>query len=235
MTTEAAKQPAVEPAKVPEVSKEPKKPNSMVKLRAFLTHTAQGKSYLIAMLTLGLTLAVFIAGVLPTLEASAKVYADNELKQSTVTELENKISILNSLVAEEAANPSLVSKLNESLPDGVVEEDLVITIAEIARKNNVTLRTIDFTPLEKNRKISQIYKTSPKLQAKYANIIVEGSTTNLTGLMKDIEANKRVFNVRTFNLSRREGRNVIDNDPVSGFALTVQTEVFYWDKNAQQL
>lgn len=226
-----------EPAKTEDkaVENPPKRSGNLTKLRAFLTHSAQGRSYLIATLTLGLIVAVLLVGIFPTLDASARVYADNELKQSVVADLTNKIDVLTSLLAEESANPTIVAKLNEKLPDGVVEEDIVITVSGLASRNSIRLRTVDFTPIEKNRKVAQIFKTNQKLQAKYANIIVEGSTTNLTNFLKELEANKRVFNVRTFNLSRREGRNVIDNDPVSGFILTVQTEVFYWDKNAQQI
>lgn len=187
------------------------------RLRNFI-ETSRGKTYTVAVVTGVLVLVLFTFGVFPSVRAIIRQVGQNEARIETLQKIEEKNQRLRQL-ANEIENKSNVSEaLNQSLPDNIQQETVIDTVTKLARKNNVSFSSVQFSRggNANNSEYNKEYIGEAGI-----NLKVVGSRTDVVQFAEDMEESIRVFNLSQLSLGRRTA-----DGPTH--ALSIQADYYYW-------
>lgn len=200
----------------------------------FFLATTQGKTYTITFLTGLLLLVMIFIALLPAASAIVAQVAENKERQAALAEMNQKLTSIRALSANEQTNRAYSVALTDILPNGFDQASVLaelLSMADQADVNLTTYRTANST--DSNPPIlRELGALGNRIGVANITLVVEGGRGQLEGLVNQLETSFRVINIKTMTMSL-----ITQQDEIfaagTAFRLTLSAEVFYWKLPAE--
>lgn len=159
----------------------------------------------------GLTLSLFavaffgLFALRPTLVTIASLTKEIRSKRETEQKLQTKINDLRQAQINYAQVASSVYLVNQALPTNSSLPEIIYQIEGLAQKNNLTLNSLTFMPVDiinKNPKQKSVSKTfSPASEIGF-DLTIKGNYENIKAFLDSLEKLRRIIIVDSFRLNQ---------------------------------
>lgn len=191
--------------------------------------TRQGQSYAVLAGTLLLVIVLFGFGVYPLVSSIVYENEQNTIRQENLNKMEQKLSTLRQLIAEDQAKKSVSVALQSVFPDDVSQVNLIQDVTDTAKTDGVVIFSFGFGDLDTKRELDKIFSTKNPLTAKTLNMAVVGSRSEIETFIADLENMRRIVNITSMSIGKNIDEPTANRDP---FRLDFQAEVYYAQKAA---
>lgn len=192
-----------------------------------LLNTRQKQSYALVAGTVLIQLLLIFGGVFPVISSILFQLEQNGTKSAILAQMETKETNLRTLINTETQKRPVTLALNAALPDGIDQSEFLDSINELAAKNSGVLIFLSFSEIPERRDLQQIFFLGSKMDGMVVTIGANGSRSGLQAFFAEVEAMRRVVNVTSFSLSRREENDLEPIKPGEEYNLNIQAELYF--------
>lgn len=157
-------------------------------------------------------LALYVFLIKPLSSEVANLRTDVSTKQTEVSTLDAKFTALESAKSSNQITEVTASQIEDKIPVGMNQDDVIRELIQIAEKNDIELNSISF---------GRAGGDEDDLEALRISASFEGSDADLINFLKAIETAKRFFKVNSISVSI----NTLDvtNFKRANFSLSIET------------
>lgn len=199
------------------------------RLNALLS-TRQNQSYALILVTIFIVLILIGVGVFPIISSILYQTEQNALKSEVLTRMETKERNLRTLISTESQKREVSLALNAALPDKLLQSEILDSLNELVERNEVELIFVSFADIQDRRVIQELFSLPNPMYAKTLTIGLNGSRSGLQEFFAELEDLRRVTNVLTVSLSRREANDLVPIPVGKEYTLNVQAEIYFTEE-----
>ena len=138
-------------------------------------------------------------------------------------------------MAQERDKQNVIGYFNTRFPEFADEGEIVRLIEMLSSRSGILVTGINFSEMESSRDLAVVFDVSGKVQARSVNISAQGSVANIQEFIEGVESRRRIFNIRSLTVNQDQPRTLADQDNPNRYALSLRTEVYFWDQSIEEL
>jgi len=176
----------------------------------------KNKFSLIALLVFLLTLFGAVFYLKPAWEEVGSLALGRDAKLSQKQELQQQLGDLQAVQQQLNASSEVSRETSlAAIPEKLEEDNLILDMANISRKNDIVLNSVNFSfPLE-----------APAGQVTLAtvNANLTGTESSLIGFLRSVEANSRKILIKSITVQLAKAEITAVGSPLANFSVNMQT------------
>lgn len=162
---------------------------------------------LVSVLLLVLAVVLLLVFVLPMRGDNEGLRAQRDQGAADLQVLEADLQELISLSEQVAGSEAVRMELLRAVPKGVLQDELLVELSELAEESGFTMNAVNFT-LPASQSDAQTVQIAANLS---------GSYEDLDGFLQDIESASRLMQVRSMNVQRTTNATVNFNLTIEAY------------------
>jgi Tfp pilus assembly protein PilO len=192
-----------------------------------LFKTPQRKTYTMTVIT-AVTVGVFLLfAIRPTFLRIAQLNREIDEKETFLSQIEQKMEILNSLIRDKQSVSVELETFELSLPLEEKTGFMVANLAEIAKKYNVDLMSIEFERPEGDLQL--VVENAEWINSTQVKVNVEGGPSSIQGFVEYLETFPRIIDVDTISYSRMDITDYSQNlDEYREMSCSINFYMYNW-------
>jgi len=176
----------------------------------------KNKFSLIALLVFVLTLLGAVFYVKPAWEEVGSLAFGRDAKLSQKQDIQQQLNDLQAVQQQLNASSEVSRETSlAAIPEKLEEDNLILDMANISRKNDIVLNSVNFS----------IPAEAPAGQVTMAtvNASLTGTESSLIGFLRSVEANSRKILVKSITVQLAKTEKTAVGSPLANFSVNMQT------------
>jgi hypothetical protein len=189
--------------------------------------SSRNKSIVVSAVTILFFILFMIIGVIPAFRSLLAQNKENNLIKETTERAQQKINTMRGMVEEQEENPEVFEALEYVIPEDVSQQDVLDTLYELAGDNVIVIGIAfpEFIPDQP----SDLPSVSGQIINVEVSMRVEGRKDVLVEYVNRLEASRKVFNLRTVQLSRKSDTQISEVGFEREYDMSLAFDYYYWD------
>lgn len=189
---------------------------------------SRSKSLFVAAMTLLFVIVFFVFGILPGIQSFLSRIEENNKIDNETSKAQMAISDFEKMQSEKQNSESLISRLNEILPESLDQPNVITEIEQIAQASGSFLQTISFSLNDNSFEINVEYGLLDQIKNTTVNITFESSYQGVSSFIRSLESSRRVFSIDFINVIKKSADAVARDGFNREYQVNLQVKYFYW-------
>lgn len=191
-----------------------------------LTETPERKTYTVAIATIAMVVLLTFLAIRPAIASILDRLDENDKLRDVKSQLDIKYENLLTLNKSETERAAQLKVLDAAMPTSKNEELLYANLMELVNRNNVNFISISFSP-ETGKSSLDATVLGNKTEFRQYTLSVNGTRTDVTALLSDIESFPRVMNVNRVTITPDQASGLIQGNEVKA---DIEVEFYYYEQ-----